>query len=328
MNERHLGALSRDFNLGPNPVAEENHEGVLNKNYLVTTDTGKYFVKSVREKRRPSLPYIGEVEEFFYQKGIPAIRMLVSNNGNKVEEYDSETYTVYPFIESVRTHVYNDADFKQMGDMLGRVHLAGSKDIPIFLSQKLFNDKPIDLILGKLQEYRERVSTPQNETEELFLEYIQLKLTMLDNALPIEPLPMDTLTHGDYHARNLLLNSDRKIIGVLDWEQAAMNARAYELARSLLYVCFEGEGESHEYHNEKVIDSAKAFIEGYASTYPILNDELVEGIRLRWKKLVCSFWIEEQFFVRKDSRSNKFVPHEMRLIKDFADSDLINRILT
>lgn len=328
MDKEHLELLCRDFNLGSNPVAEENHEGVLNKNYLITTETGKYFVKSIREKRRPSLPYIAEVEKFFYEKGIPAIRMLVSNNGNKVEEYDSETYTVYPFIESVRTHVYSDTDFERMGEMLGRIHLAGSKEIPILLSQKPFDDKPTDLILGKLQEHRERVKVPQNETEKLFQEYIQLKLDMLDSALHIEPLPMETLTHGDYHARNLLLNSDRKIIGVLDWEQSSMNARAYELARSLLYVCFEGEGESHEYQNDKAIESAKAFIKGYSSIYPISNEELALGVRLRWKKLIYSFWIEEQYFIRNDSRSNKFIPHEMRLIRDFASMEFVEKLTT
>lgn len=327
MNLDHLEYLCKDFNLGSNPVAEENHEGVLNKNYLVTTDEGKFFVKSIREKRRPSLPYIAEVEEFFYGKGIPAIRMLVSNNGNKVEEYDSETYTVYPFIESVRTHVYGGADFERMGEMLGRIHLVGSKDIPTFLSQKPFDEKPTDLILGKLQEYRERIKVPQNEIEKLFQDYIQLKLDMLGNTFSVEPLPMDTLTHGDYHARNLLLNSNREIIGVLDWEQSSMNARAYELTRSLLYVCFEGEGESHEYQNEKAIRSAKAFIKGYSSIYPISSDELIGGIKLRWKKLIYSFWIEEQYFVRNDSRSNKFIPHEMRLIKDFSDGELLGRIL-
>lgn len=327
MNPAHLEQLCKDFNLGTNPIAEENHEGVLNKNYLLTSDTGRYFVKSIREKRRPSLPYIAEVEEFFYAKGIPAVRMLVSNSGKKFETYDSETYTVYPFIESVKTHVYDNEDFRRMGEMLGRIHLAGSTDVPLSLSQKPFDEKPTELILQKLQEYRELVKVPADDTEKLFLDYIQLKLDMLDKALNIEMLPMDTLTHGDFHARNLLLNSDREIIGVLDWEQSSMNARAYELARSLLYVCFEGEGESHEYQNETVIESAKAFIKGYDSKYSILDEELRAGLKLRWKKLIYSFWIEEQYFVRNDSRSNKFIHHEMRLIRDFADNSLVDKIL-
>lgn len=327
MDERHLTKLCRDFNLGASLVVEENHEGVLNRNYVVTTDTGKYFIKSIREKRRPSLPYIAEVEEFFYKKGIPAIRMLVSNNGNKFEEYESETYTVYPFVESVKTHTYDRQHLTLMGQMLGRIHLVGSKDFPMSLSQKLFSDKPAEEVREKLQGYLKRVQTPKDDTEKRFLEYIQLKLDMLDRASHIAPLPMDTLTHGDYHAHNLLFGSEKGIIGVVDWEQSAMNARAYELARSVLYICFEGEDESHEYQDEAVIESAKSLIGGYDSVYPISNEEIVTGIQLRWKKLIHSVWIEEQHFVRSDSRSNKFIPHEMRLIADFSDSRLLNKIL-
>lgn len=328
MKLEHLRRLCEDFNLGTGPVVEENHEGVLNRNYVVTTDTGKYFVKSIREKRRPSLPYIAEIEEFFYGNGIPAIRMLVSTNGNKIEEYDSETYAVYPFVESTKTHAHDRLGFTLMGQMLGRIHFAGSKDVPMSLSQKLFSEKPAEEVQEKLQGYLERVQTPKDDTDKLFLEYIQLKLDMLDRASHIAPLPMDTLTHGDYHARNLLFNSEKEIIGVVDWEQSSMNARAYELARSILYICFEGEDESHEYQDDAVIESAKSFIRGYASVYPISKEEIAAGIKLRWKKLVHSFWIEEQHFVRNDSRSNKFIPHEIRLIRDFANDDLLGRILT
>lgn len=322
MNQAHLAQLSEDFDLGPNPIAEENHEGVLNRNYVVTTDTGTYFVKSIREKRKSSLPYIAETEEFFFQKGIPVIRMLLSRNGRKFETYDSETYTVYPFIESVKTHVYNDADFSRMGEMLGRIHSAGSNDIPATLQQKSFDEKPLNLILDKLHMYKERVKIPHDDTDRLFSEYIELKIEMLNHVQHSDVLSMDTLTHGDYHARNLLFSPDRDIIGVLDWEQAAMNARAYEIARSVLYVCFEDEGDSRE-----SIKSAQSFVRGYVSSFPIPHDELIAGFRSRWNKLVHSFWIEEQYFDRNDVRSNKFIPHEMKLIRDFADDELIKMLM-
>ena len=330
MNHEHLEQLCKDFNLGTGISFEENQEGVLNRNYLLTTDQGKYFIKSIREKRRSHLPYIAEVEEFMHAHGIPAVCMLSSVDGQKFVEYGPDIYTVYPFLESIRTHQYDLSDFERMGTMLGRIHRAGSENVPASLAQKSFNEKAADVVRTKLEKHREdlRNKSVQNKTDALFLEYLDLKLEMMDTVADIQWLPKDTLVHGDYHSRNLLINTDREIIGICDWEQSDMNARAYELARSLLYVCFNGESEEdpHIYDQETAIDSARAFIRGYISVYPISNEEVIAGLKLRLRKLVFSFWIEEQYYERDDSRSNKFIPHEIRLIRDFSDESLFKSL--
>lgn len=328
INPEHLERLCRDFGVGVNPITEENSEGVLNKNYLLTTDQGRYFIKSVREKRKSSVPYIAAVEEFFFRRGIPAVCMRRTQDGSAFAEYDSSVYTVYPFLESVRTHKYDRTDFRTMGEMLGRIHLAGSVNIPPTLSQKLFDEKSPEMVVEKLRHHRSSIREKRtlDSTDIAFLDYIELKLNMLARAAHIESLPMDTLVHGDYHTRNLLLNPKREIIGICDWEQASMNARSYELARSVLYVCFNGESDddqSHVYDTQKAIEPAHAFIAGYSSIYPISNEELVAGMKLRWKKLVYSFWIEEQYYASGDARSNKFIAHEMRLIEEFANEALL-----
>ena len=330
MNPEHVHTLCQDFDLGTSTNLEESHEGVLNKNYILTTQKGKYFVKSIREKRRTHLPYIAEVEEFMYGKGIPAVCMMSNVQGEKFVEYASDTYTVYPYIESLRTHHYTVEDFERIGLMLGRIHKAGNKDVPDSLTQKSFTDKPSEMVLEKLQRHRENIQKKevQDEDDKLFLKYLDLKLEMIQRADDAPQLPKDTLVHGDYHTRNLLINKDRKIIGVCDWEQAGMNARAYELARSLLYVCFNGESEDepHVYQQDFAIEAARAFISGYISIYPISNEEIHAGLRLRLDKLIHSFWIEEQYYEHNDPRSNKFIPHEIRLIQDFYNSELLKKL--
>jgi Ser/Thr protein kinase RdoA (MazF antagonist) len=330
MNEEHLERLCKEYDIGAVLSLEENQEGVLNRNYLLTTSQGKYFIKSIREKRRSHLPYIAEVEVFMHERGVPAVCMLSTIDGKKFVEYDSDIYTVYPFLESVRTHQYDLSDFERMGTMLGRIHLAGSENVPLLLAQKSFNEKPVDVVRAKLERHRDDIQAKsiQDKTDSLFLEYLGLKLEMMNEIADTPWLPKDTLVHGDYHSRNLLINPDREIIGICDWEQSDMNARAYELARSLLYVCFNGESEEnpHIYDQDIAIDAARAFIRGYISIYPISNDEVKAGLKLRLRKLVYSFWIEEQYYERRDSRSNKFVPHEMRLIRDFSEEGLMKSL--
>lgn len=321
MNRIHLEQLCKEFRLGENPRAEELQEGTLNRNYLLTTDTGRYFVKSVRERRKADVPYIAAVEMFMHEKGIPAVCMLRNESGKPSVEYDDQVYTLYPFIESVRTHTYDLLDFRRMGKLLGEIHRAGSTDIPAALRERFFTPKSDEDIRARLEAYRARVEHSSSEVDRLFRDYIDLKLTAMNAVGEQHALPMDTLTHGDYHARNLLIDADRTIIGVCDWEQSAMNAGAYELARSLFYICFTGEREDepHRYELESAVKSAHSFIDGYRSVYPIANEELDAGIGLRLRKLIFSAWIEEQHYDRGDNRSNKFIRHEMRLIQDFSD---------
>jgi homoserine kinase type II len=322
MNAEHLALLCVDFSLGEVIAIKGDLEGVLNKNYFLTTDTGKYFIKSIRQKRRAHIPYIAQVEEFMRSRGIPAVCMLHSRSGKKFVEYGAEIYTVYPFIENSRSHVYAAKDFGKMGSMLAQIHVAGSKAVPPMLAAKFFKEKPHELVVSTLERRREHLLAKESldDTDVLFLKYINLKLQKISTSDDVPLLPKDTLVHGDYHARNLLLNNERDIIGICDWEQSDVNARAYELARSVLYVCFNGEEHesSHVYDMDLSIHYARAFISGYSSVYPISNDELLHGMRLRVSKLIYSKWIEEQYYDQGDSRANGFILHEMRLIEDFS----------
>ncbi len=327
MNPEHLVQFCIDFDLG-NPVSiEENHEGVLNRNYVLKTDKDSFFIKSVREKKKNGIPYIAAVEEFMASKGIPAICMLKSKDGSVYAEYDTDVYSGYPFIVSNRDHRYSRADFYSMGVMLGKIHYAGSKDIPETLRAREFNRNE-DTLIATLKKYRKEISEKNelDDTDQLFLQYIDTKLTVIPSLLSIT-CKNDTLVHGDYHAKNLLVNDSREIIGVCDWEKAEVAPRAYEIARSIQYICFEHSEGPGKYDENEAVENSRAFLEGYISLYPISKEELIDGFHMRERKLAHSAWREDHYYVRNDNRSNPMIPHEIRLIKDFADDRLVNRIL-
>lgn len=55
--------------------------GVLNKNYVLTTTKGIFFIKSVRGKKQSSVPKIHEVEHYMRTQNIPSICMLQNKYG-------------------------------------------------------------------------------------------------------------------------------------------------------------------------------------------------------------------------------------------------------
>jgi Ser/Thr protein kinase RdoA (MazF antagonist) len=325
MNPEHLRKLSVVFNLGSIDSVTEVTEGILNKNYILTTSNGKYFIKEVREKSKDILPATALVEELMRERGIPAVCMIPSNTGGKFVVYDTSAYSLYPFLESDRSHIYSLKDYRNMGVLLGRIQLAGSKDIPELLKQRSFREKPKEGELAKIQEYKARIENKEikDPTDQEFLEYTQLKLDLISTLDMNTILPSDTLTHGDYQAGNLLIDTNsREIIGICDWEKAEMAPRAAELARTILYISFGG-----DYTEESGITSANQIIAGYNSIYPISKQELLNGLEVRLRRMVLTSWLENHYYDMGDARGNHFVSHEARLLRDFIQGELIQKLI-
>ena len=326
MNPNHLAKLESDFHFGKIVSIVEITEGVLNKNYILETDIGKFFIKRIREKAVGILPATVLVEELMRERGIPAICMLSSKTGEKFVVYDGTAYSVYSFIESDRSHKYSFEDYRRMGVLLGEIHKAGSYEIPELLARHKFIIKPKNEVIKELEEHKTHIQTlPILENiDKEFLDYIDLKLSLISSVDLGNHLANETLTHGDYHAGNLLIEArSRKIIGVCDWEKARMAPRAYELARSLLYISF-----AEEYTESTGLESASEVITGYMSVYPITKDEMREGLRARLHHTVCSAWLERQHYELKDSRADYLVAHEARLIRDFVQGDFASKLVS
>jgi Ser/Thr protein kinase RdoA (MazF antagonist) len=325
MNPEHLRKLSADFNLGSIDSVTEVTEGILNKNYILTTSNGKYFIKEVREKSKDLLPATALVEDFMRERGIPAICMIPSAAGHKFVMYDSNAYSLYSFLESDRSHNYSLEDYRNMGALLGKIHIAGSKDIPELLTRRSFREKPKEGELAKIQEYKARIQNKEmkDPIDEEFIIYTQLKLDLISTLSMNPVLPSDTLAHGDYQAGNLLIDiNSREIVGVCDWEKAEMAPRAAELARAILYISFSG-----DYTEESGIVSANQIIAGYNSVYAISRQELLDGLEIRLRRMVLTSWLENHYYDMGDARGNHFVSHEARLLRDFIQGELIQKLI-
>jgi Ser/Thr protein kinase RdoA (MazF antagonist) len=212
-----------------------------------------------------------------------------------------------------------------MGVLLGKIHLAGSKSILEPLTRKIYKEKPKEDEFAKLTQYKASIlaKEEQDTINAEFLEYIQLKLDLIPE-LDMEPvLESNTLVHGDYQTGNLLFDQrTREIIGVCDWEKAEMEPRAHELGRAILYISFGG-----DYIEEEGIESARQILEGYNSIFPISNEELIAGFKVRLRRMVLTSWLENHYYDLGDARGNHFVSHEARLIKDFLQGDMLGKLI-
>lgn len=323
MDPKHLEEVCEAFDLGTPVSVEENQEGVLNLNYSLITDRGHFFIKSVRDRRKDSIPVIAAAERFMQDGGLPAVAMMPRTNGEVFLSLGSDVYTVYPYLEHSSPH---EIPYEALGAMLARIHARGTEPLPELLQAVHMTEKRNEVVATKLAAYKGLAASGNEPDDTLFLSYIDTKLELLDR-LPTVPAYTPTLVHGDYHVGNILFNKDGQVIGICDWEKAELAPRAYEIARSVQYIAFESRDEPYVYERDLAIERGREFLSGYRGTYPISDDELRAGFALRLRKLVMSFWIEEGFYDRGDSRANKFIANETNLIKEFTNPETVEELI-
>lgn len=315
--------ICSEYGIGNYISTEKATGGLLNDNYILTTNTGKYFIKSVREGAKNKLKIIYEAETLMKSRGIPAISMLITKSGGIFVSDDTEVYTLYLFIESDKKNDYSRDDYRSMGKMLAKIHIAGSADIPDLLKSKEFKRPSSEIILNRLKSYRDKIDkkNERNSADKLFLEYINFKLAAIKKIKEVN-LPNDTLIHGDYHPGNLLFDKTTgKIIGVCDWEKVEFAPRSYELARSLLYTCFNNKHKKIE-----ALADSKSFLEGYLSAFPMSVDEIMNGLNMRIYRMALSSWMEEKYYKNNDDRANHLIEHEMNIIDSALNGELFGQI--
>ncbi len=315
--------ICSEYDIGDHISIKKVQEGVLNDNYILETTTGKYFIKSVREKTRDRLKMIYGVESLMKSRGIPAVAMLKTKSGDIFVADETEVYTLYPFIEAENSSNYLGNDYKTMGEMLGKIHIVGRGDTSSVPDLKQFKRPADETIMEKLKNYREEINNKNNQDEidKIFSEYIDFKLITAPKIKYVD-LANNTLIHGDYHSGNLLIDKQsREIIGVCDWEKAEFGPRAYELARSFLYICFDD-----DYKLDKALADLKVFLEGYLTVFPIDVKEIMDGLNMRIHRMALSSWLEENYYKKKNTRTNHFVKHEMMIMNDAVSNGLLEKI--
>jgi Ser/Thr protein kinase RdoA (MazF antagonist) len=288
----------------------------LNDNYLIETTVGKYFIKGIRGKVAHRLGYISQVEVFMRNSHIPAVCMMKDEDDVTIFVHNDISYTVYPFVESDRSHEYTDNDYIKMGELLGKIHRVDSMDLPEDLKTHTFKISNQQNKLEIINGYRELILTKESkdEVDELFLNYINLKIKAFEKLKDVNFVENDALIHGDYHAGNLLFDKDsREIIGICDWEKSEYAPRAYEFARSLLYICF-----SLGFDDNQAFKDSEKFIQGYVSQIPIDKDFLIQGLNLRLRQIALSNWLEDKYYKENNSLTNRFIENEMNHLNLFV----------
>lgn len=313
--------ICQEFNLGNLVEFRIGQEGVSNNKYKIVTDKGIYFVKVFKNRNNREVSFICDIEQHMKLQGIPAVSMIGNIRGGMWMNLEGTIYTVYPFIESDRKHLYSLSEYEKIGELAAKIHLAGQKDVPGQFFNHFLPKITKEEGLKKLLEAKNKIlsKVEQDEDDRKLLEYLEYRVKVAPTLKEGSTNVRDTIVHGDYHPGNLLFDPQtRDIVGVCDWERVEYGSRASDFIHSLIYTCFH-----RGYIYEKAIENARAMLKGYMKEFPISKPEIEDGIYAHLNLVILSTWIEDEHYINKRPNVVDIIPHELSVTRLCTDGTIL-----
>lgn len=303
--------------------------GYLSDNFSIGNNEKKYFLRQYRSQYdRERIESMHRIKKFFLENGIPIIPPIETSEGKTFFELKGRFYALFPFIEEETIEASNLSfgSIRSIGKMLAKIHVLSKDGFPNITEVKteIFNkEKAIEQGEEFLKIIKEKEKL--DDFDRMALRQITYKLEKIrENDTTVEDLSLksDHLIHGDFHELNLFFANNGEVKFVYDLEKAVIAPRAYEIARSLDYICLTKFDEDHYI-------KAKEFIKAYRSIYELSDQELRKGWIFWCLKNVHSFWIEKAHYLENNTRTDVFYPMQDKKLLFYAEKrdEVVSNIL-
>lgn len=121
----------------------------------------------------------------------------------------------------------------------------------------------------------------------------------------------DHLIHGDLHHLNIFFDAEESVSHVFDFERVMVGDRIADL----LYTIFLSFLDTAVIDDEN-FQCIKSFLNGYQKNYPLTHAELEDRLHwFYWNEIVMMLWIETNYYLRNETRSNEYLPHRKRRLE-------------
>ena len=295
ISKQDAARIARRFGLGELRALEGIAKGSVNTNYRLVTGTGAYFLRLDERRTAKEVAAEQRLVAFLARRGFPTPEPLADAKGKTLARLADKPLSVYPWRPGAdkEAHEYRPRDLAEAGAMLARLHLA-ARGYP----ERLPNRFGLVATAARWARVRERARIPVKHREE-----IDAAVASFSSRPP--PAGPAGIVHGDWFCDNLLFEK-RRITCVLDFEAAATDSLAFDVATAVNALCWLPE-DPDRFRSPRV----RALLEGYrAARGPAPLDPDALGYWLRATALRFTVTRIVDFRLRRSS---------LRVEKDYRD---------
>lgn len=275
--------------------------GAIHRTLLFNTSTGRYVLRAYRHQDRGRVEREHALIAYVKARGLPAVGPIKLPSGETILEYDKHYYAVFPHAPGIQVPQpqLTPAHLTEMGAFLAQLHEA-LKDYPpdavTQLSFRLSRSRTLAQItrLQRLLQARR----PRTDRDEAVLLHLTEQRTWLQRRVPRgwNYLTMEAtqVIHGDFQDTNVFFMGFQ-VSAIIDWDQAYVASRAWEIMRVLDLVCsLDGE-------------LSRAFLQGYRTCATISLAALDQAATAYGLACAHDVWAYEEFYLEGNGRALRFL---------------------
>jgi len=245
-------------------------EGVENSNFLLETESGRYFLTIYeRRVRAGDLPFFLGFMQHLASRGFPSATPIASRAGRLLGEMRGKPAAIVSFLSGISVRRPAPAHCREAGVGLAWLHEAG-----LGFAGARVNDLGHRAWPALFAPLRAQADGLKSGLGEVIAADVEAISAAWPAALP------EGVIHADFFPDNVFFR-DGRFAGAIDFYFAATDAYAYDLAIALNAWCFEPDGSFN-------VTAARALVGGYESRRPLGADEraalpiLAHGAALRF----------------------------------------------
>lgn len=320
-----LSDLCSAWKLSPVLSAWTPETGTIHRTLLLKTADGSYALRAYRYTADKRWRILGEHALIIYAQahGLPALPPLPLPNGESVFEQGGHFYALFPFAPGHQI-TRGDLTFHEimvMGRFLGKLHQVLSDYPHEQVPHRSFQvDLATTLATMDAIETTIHARPHENDEDRQVLSRLAERRAWLITAPSVNMEELSLLEqqviHGDYQETNLFFENGR-VSAVIDWDQSYVAPRAWEVVRTLHYVC----------KLEKT--ACRSFLDAYRCILPLTLTELERAAAAYGWMRAHNLWHYQAIYLKGNQRvraflqPGPFIPFAQRwaAIRNFLHND-------
>lgn len=212
--------------------------GTINQTQIISTRAGRWVLRRYRRRDRIGVEREHALIAYARAQGVPAVAPVPLTEGTTILEHEGRSYALFPHapgVQVARADLRSD-QIAAMGVCLARLHVALASYPQAKVDQRsLVVDRTATL--RAIDEFVTQIRS--QSTLDISDEYALRRLAGQqrwieqhhDTPIELDGLPQQVI-HGDYTEANLFFDADQ-ISAIIDWEQAYVAPRAWEIVRTI-----------------------------------------------------------------------------------------------
>ncbi|MCM4082254.1 phosphotransferase [Paractinoplanes hotanensis] len=323
--------IAAGFGLGTVLSWQRIPQGLMNANWRMTTGTGRYAVKQLRDRPPATVREVHRVLPQLAMKDIPVPLPCSTEQGDTLLGINNEWYCASGWMPGAHLNGHDlpmDA-CAELGAVCGRLHTALAAVLPE--APDRLPDCPTSTgeAQVRLEHYAQAAGRRAGDRfDDLARREIQQRQILLNRVADRQPSGGEVgpagWTHGDLQPLNILVDpSATRVNAILDWDRLDVRGYAAEIVRTAtIWFTDTGTGALD-------LERIAAFIRGYRARRSISDAQLVDAAHRRWWDLVTGTWQLHRHYEQQDRGCDYLFFSDGQLLRWWFDhSDTVNEALT